>query len=239
MISCDPIIIITNGRSYSVAKVTKDVTAQYENKTLSRQQKLTPMPEPMYDNANGLLPSTTGNEATYAKVNKLKKSKTASPPPGPLGLFLFRHAERVDVTFGKQWIELSFDSNGVYQRKNLNMPRVIPHRQGSPKSFHGDTPLTEMGLYQARITGEGLREQDITFTHVYSSPSLRCIQTCQAILDGMGADPSLRINVEHGLFEWLAWCRGNVPQFMTLQELEQFGLRVNHHYETQVRHMVI
>lgn len=230
--------MITHPRSYLVAKVTNDVTSQYENKSLSRQQKLTPMPEPMYDNANGLLPSTTGNEATYAKVNKLKKATTVSPP-SPRGVFVFRHAERVDVTFGKQWIDLSFDSDDVYQRKNLNMPKVIPLRQGSPKSFHGDTPLTELGIYQARLTGEGLREQEISFTHVFSSPSLRCIQTCQAILDGLGADQSLKINIEHGLFEWLAWCRGNVPQFMTLQELEQFGLRVNHYYETQVRHHMI
>ena len=222
-----------NGRCYLVAKVTSDVTSQHDTKSLSRQQKITPLPEPMYDNANGLLPSTTGNEAIYAKVNKLKKS-----PSEPKGVFLFRHAERVDVTFGKQWVDLSFDDDDCYQRKNLNMPKVIPLRQGSPKSFHGDTPLTEMGLYQARLTGEGLREQEITFTHVFSSPSLRCIQTCQAILDGMGLDHSVKINIEHGLFEWLAWCRGNVPQFMTLKELEQFGLGVNHQYETQVRHHV-
>jgi len=216
-----------------VAKVTSDVTEQHDSKSSSWQRKLTPMPEPMYDNANGLLPSTTGNEAIYAKVNKLKKPTS---PSGPRGVFLFRHAERVDVTFGKQWIDLSFDGDGCYQRKNLNMPKVIPHRQGSPKSFHGDTPLTEMGLFQAKLTGEGLKEQEISFTHVFSSPSLRCIQTCQAILDGMAAEHTLKINIEHGLFEWLAWCRGNIPQFMTLKELEQYGLRVNHQYETQVRH---
>jgi len=219
-------------RSFLVAKITSDVTSQYENKSLSRQEKLTPLPEPMYDNANGLLPTGSSDEVVYAKVNKIKKLK--SIPTGPRCLFLFRHAERVDVTFGKQWIELSFDDEGEYHRKNLNMPRVIPFRQSSPKSFIGDSPITEMGLYQARLTGEGLREQGIEFSHVYSSPSLRSIQTCQAILEGMGADPSLKINVEHGLFEWLAWCRGNMPQFMSLEELEQFGIRVNYNYETQV-----
>jgi len=184
----------------------------------------------MYDNANGLLPNE--NEVIYAKVNKIKKIKLI--PAGPRGLFLFRHAERVDVTFGKQWIELSFDDEGEYHRKNLNMPRVIPFRQSSPKSFVSDSPITEMGLYQARLTGEGLKEQGIEFSHVYSSPSLRSIQTCQAILEGMDADPSIKINIEHGLFEWLAWCRGNIPQFMSLKELEEFGIRVNHNYETQV-----
>lgn len=222
-------------RSFLVAKITSDVTSQHDYKSLSRQQKLTPLAEPMYDNANGLLPNE--NEVIYAKVNKIKKSK--SIPTGPRGLFLFRHAERVDVTFGKQWIELSFDDEGEYHRKNLNMPRVIPFRQSSPKSFVSDSPITEMGLYQARLTGEGLKEQGIEFSHVYSSPSLRSIQTCQAILEGMDADPSIKINIEHGLFEWLAWCRGNIPQFMSLKELEQFGISVNHDYETQVLYCIV
>ena len=30
----------------------------------------------------------------------------------PRRLFVLRHAERVDITFGQQWLQLSFDADG-------------------------------------------------------------------------------------------------------------------------------
>ena len=95
---------------------------------------------------------------------------------------------------------------GCYHRRNLNMPREVPRR--SPKEFVRDSPVTEMGLYQARLTGMGLRQQGVVIHHVFCSPALRCVQTADAILEGLQADHSVTIKVENGLFEWLAWCQG-------------------------------
>ena len=195
----------------------------------------------------GLLPERKNVEELYAKVQpKKKRSSNESPtsgspdtdsppavPQGPRRLFIFRHAERVDVTFGKQWIQLSFDLEGFYHRRNLNMPKELPKRRGGPQDFSKDSPITETGLFQARLTGEGMREQGIRIHHVFASPALRCIQTANAILQGMG-DFNTKIKVEHGLFEWLAWCRGEVPMFMLGEDMVKFGLQVDPNYQSMV-----
>ena len=197
----------------------------------------------------GLLPNRRNVEELYAKVQPKRKrhsitdttTNSSSPdndsppavPQGPRRLFIFRHAERVDVTFGKQWIQLSFDSEGYYHRRNLNMPKELPKRQGGPQEFVKDSPITESGLFQAWLTGEGMREQEIKIHHVISSPAIRCVQTANAILQGMG-DFNTRIKVEHGLFEWLAWCRGDIPVFMPADDMMKFGLQVDPTYSSLV-----
>lgn len=154
-------------------------------------------------------------------------------PAGPRRLFLIRHAERVDVTFGKQWIQLSFDADGSYNRRNLNMPKEIPIRKSGTADFVKDSPITETGLFQARLTGEGMRDQGIRLSHVFCSPALRCVQTANAILQGL-QDTTVKIKIETGLFEWLAWCSGGFPNFMTPTELSKCGLQVDTGYVSQV-----
>ena len=164
-------------------------------------------------------------------VARRKPYKTLSP--GPRRLFILRHAERVDVTFGNQWIQLSFDPDGYYHRRNLNMPKEVPQRKGGPNDFLKDTPVTEVGLFQARLTGEGMRDQGIRISHVFSSPALRCIQTAHAILQGLG-EPGVKIRIENGLFEWLAWCQGVFPTFMSPNDLMKNGFQVDPSYLSQV-----
>ena len=219
--------------------------------TTRRDPLLRSEDEQLYDNAAGLLPDRQHVEELYAKVQKGRKTRDQpnnmtnggshteedSPPPlpptGPRRLFILRHAERVDVTFGKQWIKLSFDPDGSYHRRNLNMPKEVPKRKGGPGDFVKDSPITETGLFQAQLTGEGMREQGIRVTHVFSSPALRCVQTADAILHGL-QEPSVKVKIENGLFEWLAWCRGGFPTFMTPSELSKYGLEVDPSYASQV-----
>ena len=152
---------------------------------------------------------------------------------GPRRLFICRHAERVDVTFGKQWISLSFDTNGYYTRRNLNMPKSVPKRLGGASVYTSDSPVTEIGLFQARLTGEGMREQGIRVSHVFCSPALRCVQTADAILKGLN-DSTVKIKIENGLFEWLAWCRDGFPTFMSREEVLDFGINIDVAYTSQV-----
>lgn len=143
-------------------------------------------------------------------------------------LFFVRHAERVDLTFGHDWFQVYIDEKG-YHRRNLNLPRRIPTRRGGPKDFFMDGPISEIGTFQARLIGEALRAKDITFTQVFCSPSLRCVQTASSILEGM-MNTRLQIKVEPALFEWMAWCRNTLPNFMSLDELTDYGFNVDRNY---------
>ena len=49
-----------------------------------------------------------------------------------------------------------------------------------------DAPLTTKGYAQARLLGERLHEDGITFDRVYSSSLIRTTQTAQTMLDAMG-----------------------------------------------------
>ncbi len=64
------------------------------------------------------------------------------------------------------------------------MPKTLPKRKGGVANFHKDSPLTVQGQFQARIIGDALREKDVPITHVYTSPSLRCVETAACIMEG-------------------------------------------------------
>uniref|UniRef100_A0A7N8YNW2 Ubiquitin associated and SH3 domain containing Ba n=1 Tax=Mastacembelus armatus TaxID=205130 RepID=A0A7N8YNW2_9TELE len=142
-------------------------------------------------------------------------------PPGQsslskMRLFVCRHGERMDVVFGKHWLTQCFDPKGRYIRSNLNMPATLPARTGGHRDYDKDCPLTVFGSTQARLVGEALLESHETIDFVYCSPSLRCIQTAQHILQGFQQEGKTKIRVEPGLFEWTKWVSGTCLYAPTL-----------------------
>lgn len=95
---------------------------------------------------------------------------------------------------------------GRYVRSNLNMPPSLPARGGGHRDYDKDCPITVFGSTQARLVGQCLRferacrpclalncrplsgeallESHTAVDFVYCSPSLRCVQTAQHILQG-------------------------------------------------------
>ncbi|CAL8079884.1 unnamed protein product [Orchesella dallaii] len=147
---------------------------------------------------------------------------------------IVRHGERVDHRFQDVWIENCFDNEGNYTRRNLNQPEKLPNRHGYPQTFLRDTPLTEIGLLQATLRGQGIGAGNI-LAHdfqVFTSPSLRCVQTASNILAAMKRQ-DVKLCIEPCLFEWtkIKWyLNGNMPKWMTPQELIEAGFEVDQHY---------
>ncbi|NXN05455.1 UBS3B protein, partial [Sylvia borin] len=109
---------------------------------------------------------------------------SSQPGPQKRCLFVCRHGERMDVVFGKYWLSQCFDAKGRYMRSNLNMPHNLPQRSGGFRDYEKDAPITVLGCTQARLVGEALLETNTIVDYIYSSPSLRCVQTAHNILKG-------------------------------------------------------
>uniref|UniRef100_A0A803V1W4 Ubiquitin associated and SH3 domain containing A n=1 Tax=Ficedula albicollis TaxID=59894 RepID=A0A803V1W4_FICAL len=147
------------------------------------------------------------------------------------GVLVMRHGERVDQVFGKSWLQQCLTADGKYSRADLNFPSSLPRRRDSMKQFENDPPLSCCGIFQSRLIGEALLDQEVTVSHVYSSPALRCVQTAQHVLQGLKLNPKVRIRVEPGLFEWTKWeANRTIPNFMTVAELVEASYDIDTSY---------
>ncbi|KAH0566666.1 protein UBASH3A homolog [Cotesia glomerata] len=148
-----------------------------------------------------------------------------SPATSLRQIYICRHGERVDFTFGA-WIPYCFEADGCYIRRDLNMPEKIPVR--NIQDYQNDSPLTTIGELQAYLTGEAMKSSNVKIDVAFASPSLRCVQTLSHILKGLGS--SIEMKVEPGLIEWLAWYPNGLPAWMTSEELTRAGFNVDKNY---------
>ncbi|NWU06338.1 UBS3A protein, partial [Cephalopterus ornatus] len=170
-----------------------------------------------------------------AKNPSMSRSGTSvlSMQNGPLrrAVLVMRHGERVDQVFGKSWLQQCLTTDGKYYRADLNFPSALPKRKDSMKQFEYDPPLSCCGIFQSRLIGEALLDQEVMVSYVYSSPALRCVQTAQHVLQGLKLNQKVKIRVEPGLFEWTKWEASKViPNFMTVAELAEASYNIDTSY---------
>ncbi|KAJ8927502.1 hypothetical protein NQ314_020032 [Rhamnusium bicolor] len=79
--------------------------------------------------------------------------------------------------------------------------------------------------------GDALKEQNIDIHFAYCSPSFRCIQTCDAFLQGLNKRDKVKIKIEPGLFEWLVWYPECLPDWFTVEELKNAGYNIDENYQ--------
>lgn len=184
----------------------------------------------LISNPNDVTKLIEKNESILSINSISSHSTTQSYLQNTRKIFIMRHGERVDFTFG-DYIPHCFDSDGNYTQKDLNMPETFPVKKNGVLSWSKDSPLTNIGVYQARLVGIALKKGGVKIDTVYCSPAYRCVQTCDALLDGLGLKHLLKINIEPCLYEWLAWYQDGVPNFYENSELRELGFNIEMSYQ--------
>uniref|UniRef100_A0A0V0JB18 Ubiquitin-associated and SH3 domain-containing protein B n=1 Tax=Schistocephalus solidus TaxID=70667 RepID=A0A0V0JB18_SCHSO len=143
-------------------------------------------------------------------------------------LFVMRHAERVDLCFGRGWTTHCIDRRGLYRRWNLNLPPRLHNREDLVDHVL-DSPLTQIGVFVAAASGKALAEAGVRFCACYASPALRCVQTACELLHASD-QAHIAVRIEPLLFEWLGWYPGRLPNFLSPQTLQKLGYSVDVSY---------
>jgi len=111
-----------------------------------------------------------------------------------------RHSERLDfVLKNNNWPQEVF-INGVYSPNVTQMPTVLPIR-ANPHEYSLDTPLSRHGKAHAYHTGEFFRSLGLIPHRVYTSPAMRCVQTADSVLEGLGRRERAPLRVDLALHE--------------------------------------
>ncbi|XP_063706600.1 ecdysteroid-phosphate phosphatase isoform X2 [Culicoides brevitarsis] len=187
------------------------------------------MPLDVFSNPKNVMQLIEKNSSILS-LNSSSSHETPATSSDTRKIYIMRHGERVDFTFG-DYIPHCFDAAGNYTQKDLNMPEKFHPKKNGFTSWSKDSPLTNVGIFQAKLVGSGLRKSAVQLDTVYCSPAFRCVQTCDALLDGLGIKSSCKIRIEPCLFEWLAWYQDGVPDFYDPQELQNLDFNVDTSYE--------
>lgn len=160
---------------------------------------------------------------------------TTAPVPRERLLLVMRAGERVDRTF-PAWLRTDITDTGRYEPTDANMPVTLINGRSSDE-YTDDSPLTELGKLTAQVVGRALILRHLTPTMIVCSPSLRCVQTADAIAAMIASDAI--VQVEPGLFEALAWYGDKPPRFLTEEQLIASGFRIDPVYSPIVSREIL
>uniref|UniRef100_A0A914QEA8 Uncharacterized protein n=1 Tax=Panagrolaimus davidi TaxID=227884 RepID=A0A914QEA8_9BILA len=140
---------------------------------------------------------------------------------------LIRNGERIDRVF-PEWLNLNFTDSEEYLPTDLNQPIEMLKRSGGIEDYIDDSPITEIGDLTSECLGRSFGLHGIwPLQKVYSSPSLRCIQSAAAFIKGL--NKNMKLCVEPGLFDWTKWYK-KIPKFLSIDELVKAGYSIDTEY---------
>ncbi|CAF1100961.1 unnamed protein product [Adineta ricciae] len=148
----------------------------------------------------------------------------------PLRIVIIRHAERADAVLGSDWSKKSFDRSGRYIRFSEHLPDALPTRSYL-HHYVIDVPLTNRGRMHAYKTGKALQFNGYAADICYTSPSLRCVQSADGILNGMDRK-TVPMQLEPGLFECYLNDFKRTLCFMTKDELAANNYNIDKSYQS-------
>ncbi|KAI6213511.1 hypothetical protein M3Y94_00159100 [Aphelenchoides besseyi] len=146
-------------------------------------------------------------------------------------LILVRNGEPCD-RLHSAWRFKAFPADGRYHTMDLNQPTKVISRPNAADSFKNDSPLTAVGSVCSQFVGRAIGMRGIRLHAVYSSPSLRCIQSCNSLLSVSMQKHHPRICIEPGLFEPLSfYWQDGVPKFLSAEEMAEHGYPMDRDYQ--------
>lgn len=111
-----------------------------------------------------------------------------------------RHSERLDTVLRNNYWPHEVFVNGIYSPNVTQMPTILPIRP-DPSEYSWDTPLSRQGRAHAYQLGEYFRSIGVIPHRVYASPAMRCVQTADAVLDGLALRNTTPIRLDLALHE--------------------------------------
>ncbi|CAF3352238.1 unnamed protein product [Rotaria socialis] len=176
------------------------------------------------------LPYTNEMYSDVQSQSAAQINRRILPTSKPLRIIIIRHAERADAVLGSDWSKKSFDRAGRYIRFSEHLPDSLPTRSYL-HHYVIDVPLTNRGRMHAFKTGKALLFNGYVADICYTSPSLRCVQSADGILNGMNRK-NVPMQLEPGLFECYLNDFKRTLCFMTKDELAANGYNIEKSYQS-------
>ncbi|VDP08096.1 unnamed protein product [Soboliphyme baturini] len=170
----------------------------------------------------------TEEVASLQKASKIVMEQTSKAAGSGRKIFIIRDGERLDQVF-PGWERRAFTTFWEFKPYDLNIPMKLLTRTNGPMEFRYDPPLTEIGYAMAQLIGRGAKLSNVKVDYIYSSPAMSCLQTAHGFLKSFPKS-KLKIRVEPGLFDFMAWYRATNMGWLTVQQLVNNSYEVDESY---------
>ncbi|CAD5228912.1 unnamed protein product [Bursaphelenchus okinawaensis] len=133
-----------------------------------------------------------------------------------------------------EWVDLCFDKDEKYIQMSMSFPRQMLRRENLA-DYTVDPPITQFGYGLCQALGDGFNMAKTRIQMIICAPTLRCIQTAQAIHAVIQSDKSqAKICVEYGFCHFLGKADSHLPAFFDPEFLLRMNYAIFTKYKPQV-----